>query len=895
MKTMRAIRAFLVRLGGIFHKQQRDLELAAEIESHLQLQIEDNLRAGMSAESARRSALVKFGGIESVKEDYRERRSLPLLESLFQDLHYGARTLRKNPGFTAIAAVTLALGIGGCAAMYAYIQQLVLSEKPYPDLDSLAVLQEVDALDARSVRRAISGKVLAELQKESRYLEAGGYTTDGFVLMSNDALPILDGAVVTPNVIEILGVKPLLGRPFLEEEGLPGSENVVLISERAWRQYFAARPEVVGSTIDLSRKLYTVVGIMPDGFWRERDIWTPLTVKLADAGRVGTWARLKEPNTHQQAQAELNVLSERLARDSPETQGNWRMRLANPFAMSTGQIGMLGALFVAPVALVFLIVCVNIAHLQLGRDTQRSREMAVRIAIGASRLRLTRQLLTESLLLALLGGALGVVFASWGINAIGAYLPAASFELIGRLELDQNALWFLLLLSAASSVFFGLLPALRVSGISLATTLKEGSRHTSRMSFRNWLVISELAFSMILLVGTGMMVLLVRHVTHTDMGFDEKNLWTARLSLRGPIRSDPGAMRNWSTSTLGQVQAVPGVISAAMANELPLLGGEQRRFEAVGENPAGQTLAGETMRKAEYNTVSTAYFETMRIPLHQGRVFSAEDREGSTPVVIVNETMARQFFPEGALGRRLRVFPDEASAAADPSSAAALREVIGVVADVRQTPVDAFPAPPIAYVPYGQDPTAPLSLVVRTQNAPETVARAILDSIHAPSPEVVLQSMFSYENEIRDRIRGRSFLPVSMAVFAAFGLVLSGVGLYGTASRAVGQRIQEFGIRQALGARTTDVLRLVLGQSTLGGTIGLALGAAGSLAIVTLLLEMLDPRERAAFGADLLTSSEILLVGLGGAALLIAVILMATYVPARRATKVDPMTALRYE
>jgi putative ABC transport system permease protein len=301
------------------------------------------------------------------------------------------------------------------------------------------------------------------------------------------------------------------------------------------------------------------------------------------------------------------------------------------------------------------------------------------------------------------------------------------------------------------------------------------------------------------------------------------------------------------------------------------------------------------MRKAEYNTVSTAYFETMRIPLHQGRVFSAEDREGSTPVVIVNETMARQFFPEGALGRRLRVFPDEASAAADPSSAAALREVIGVVADVRQTPVDAFPAPPIAYVPYGQDPTAPLSLVVRTQNAPETVARAILDSIHAPSPEVVLQSMFSYENEIRDRIRGRSFLPVSMAVFAAFGLVLSGVGLYGTASRAVGQRIQEFGIRQALGARTTDVLRLVLGQSTLGGTIGLALGAAGSLAIVTFLLEMLDPRERAAFGADLLTSSEILLVGLGGAALLIAVILMATYVPARRATKVDPMTALRYE
>jgi putative ABC transport system permease protein len=395
---------------------------------------------------------------------------------------------------------------------------------------------------------------------------------------------------------------------------------------------------------------------------------------------------------------------------------------------------------------------------------------------------------------------------------------------------------------------------------------------------------------MMLLVGTGMMVVLVRHVTHTDMGFDERNLWTARLSLRGPLRSDEAARRSWSTAMLEQVQALPGVASAAVANELPLLGGEKRLFEAAGETPSADARV-----QAEYRAVSSTYFETLRIPLRQGRAFGPADREGSIPVVIVNETMARRLFPESALGRQLRIFPEDAPSGAGAGFAAELHEVVGVVADTRQTPIDALPAPPIAYVPFSQDPIAPLSLVVRTQGAPDSVARAILDRINAPSPQLILQSVFVFERVIRDTVRARSFLPISMAVFAGFGLVLSAVGLYGTASRAVVQRTREFGIRQALGARAADLLRLVLGQSALGGAIGLAVGAAGSLAAATLLLRVLDPRERSAFGTDLLSASEILVVGLGAATLLIAVILIATYVPARRATDVDPMTALRYE
>jgi putative ABC transport system permease protein len=888
MRIMRAIRAFLLRLGGLFHKAQLDRDLVEEIESHLQLHIDDNLRAGMNPEEARRSAVLKFGGIESVKEDYRQRRSLPWIESLVQDLRYGGRTLRKNPGFTIVAAVTLALGIGGCAAMYAYIQQLVLWQNPYPDLDSLVVVQEVDSLDSGS-SRGITGRAISDIHNESRSFEdIGGYQTDGFVVMGNDELPILNGALVTPNLFGILGVKPLLGRTFSESEARPGGDRVALLSERAWRRYFAAKSEIVGSTIDLSSKLYIVIGIMPDGFWRGRDVWVPLDVKPAEAGHLRTWARLRPPYSHEQAQAELDVLSERLARDGPPTQSTWKMTLARPFVMSAGQLGMLGAFLVAPVGLVFLIACVNIAHLQLGRDVQRSREMAVRLAIGASRVRLTRQLLTESLLLALLGGALGVVFASWGIHAIGAYLSAGSVEWIGRLELDRKALLFLVLLSAASSGVFGLFPALRVSGISLTAALKQGSRHSSRNSFRSWLVISELALSTILLVGTGMMVVLVRHITHTHMGFDERNLWTARLSLRGPIRSDDGAKRNWANAALAQIQALPGVTSAAVATELPLLGGAKRRFEAIGQTAAGQTDAGATATEAEYRAVSVSYFETLRIPLRQGRTFQDEDREGSAPVVIVNEMMARLFFPEGALGRRLRVL-----AADNPTGN--VREVVGVVADVRQTPIDALPAPPIAYVPYRQDPVAPLSVVVRTQGSPDRVGRAILDSIHAPSAEVVLQSVFVYERAIRDRVRARSFLPISMAVFAAFGLVLTAVGLYGTVSRAVAQRTQEFGIRQALGARAVDVLGLVLGQSARAGWIGLALGAAGSFGGATVFLRLLDPGERSAFGADLLSRSEIALVGVGAAVVLVAVILAAAYLPARRATCVEPVTALRYE
>ena len=394
---------------------------------------------------------------------------------------------------------------------------------------------------------------------------------------------------------------------------------------------------------------------------------------------------------------------------------------------------------------------------------------------------------------------------------------------------------------------------------------------------------------MMLLVGTGMMMVLFQHVTDSDLGFDEENLWTARLSLRGPALSEEISRNNWSASTLQQIRAVAGVVSASVATELPLTGGHRRRVEAV-----AQPLSEPATAQAEYRSVSPGYFETLRIPVRLGRAFDGEDHEGSMPVVVVNETLARRYFPGGAIGEQLRVFPEDNPFGRAEIEPADQRRVVGVVADVRQV-LDAQPAPPIAYVPYQQDPVAPLSLVVRTHGQPEATARTILERIDAPSTEVILQSVFVFERRIRERVRTQRFLPFSMAVFASFGLVLAGVGLYGTTSRAAVERTREFGIRQALGAGRVDVLDLVMRQSVQRGVIGLALGVVGSLAAARFFVAVLEPQQRSAFGVDLLSSSELLVAGLGAVALLTSVVLLATYLPAWRATKIDPMTALRHQ
>jgi len=390
------------------------------------------------------------------------------------------------------------------------------------------------------------------------------------------------------------------------------------------------------------------------------------------------------------------------------------------------------------------------------------------------------------------------------------------------------------------------------------------------------LATSELALSMTLLAGTGMMVVLTQRAAETDMGFEAQNLWTARLSLRGPLAGDD-SRRAWADAALREVEAMPGVVSAAVATEIPLRGGNVRNFEAVGE----RLTAGEAAQ-AEFRSVSSSYFDAMRVPLRLGRAFGDGDRQGSAPVAIVNETLARRYFNGQALGKQIRV------AGGDQ------REVVGVVADVRQN-ADARPAPPIVYAPFGQVPDAPLSLVVRAESAAGATGREVLDRLGAPSGELMVLSVFDFEQAMRSGARARAFLPASMAMFAVLGLALAGVGLYGTTSRAVAQRTQEFGVRQALGARAGDILSLVMRESGRGGLAGMMIGLAGSFAAARLLLATLAPQERAAYGVDRLGAGDLAFAAAGAAGLLICVVLLAAYVPARRATKIEPVAALRHD
>lgn len=834
-----------------------------EIDNELRFHIEECERQliaeGMPPSEALRQARKAFGSPQAVRDHTRDVWVYRWADDLRRDLLFALRGLRRSPGFTTVAVVTLALGIGGCAAMYAFVEQLILLDQPYPDRESLVVVEEVDVQDPQSTA-GITADALLSLQDQSdAFADIAGYNADGFALKANDDVRILDGALVTPNVFDVLNVSPLLGRT-LEQD----AADEVVLSELAWKRYFGGRPEAVGSAVELNGRSFSIVGVMPKEFWRGRDLWVPLGRTPREAGRLRTWARLKEGVRPEAAEAELDALTAGLALDR-EAEPR-RLSLRDPFALPGGQQSMVAASAIAPVALLFLVVCVNVTHLQLGRDLQRGREMALCRALGAGRLRLIRRLMAESFVLAALGGAGGAAVAWWGIRSIEIYLPAELTASIERLELDAGALGFLLLLSAATTMAIGIVPALRASGVSLTSALKQDGRgQTGSNRFRGVLATSELALSMTLLAGTGMMGVLTQRVADIDMGFDSQRLWTARLSLRGPLIGDE-ARRAWAEAALRDVQALPGVASAAAATEIPLRGGNVRRFEADG------LIAGD----AEFRSVSANYFETIRAPLRLGRAFGDGDRQGSAPTAIVNETLARRYFGGKALGAQLRIGGET-------------REIVGVVADVRQH-ADARPAPAIVYAPFSQVPDAPLSLVVRGARS-----REVLERIGAPSGELIVLSVFDFEQALHDGARARTFLPASMALFAALGLVLAGVGLYGTTSRAVSQRTQEFGVRQALGAGAGDILRLVMRESGRGGLTGMAIGLAGSLAAARLLSATLAPQERAAYGVDRLGTSDLVLAGSGAAALLLVVVLLAAYIPARRATKIEPVTALRHD
>ena len=880
---MRTLRAWLVRLGGLFGGERGERELADELESHVQMHIDDNLRAGMSREEARRQALIRLGGLEQAKERYRERRGLPLLETLGLDVRFGARQLRKHPAFTAAAALTLALGIGANTAIFSLVDGVLLRPLPYPEPGRLVVvLQSYPSIGLG--RWGISQFLFASFRDQARSFERmAAHTETGLTLTGLDAPVRLQGAYVTAGFFEVLGVQPAQGRSFLPEEDVPGKNVVCILSDRLWRAQFGGDPGIVGRSLRLNDAPLQVVGVMPPGFQfpsPDTDVWIPLG--LNPQRRFGFMyagiARLKEGASAAHAEAETTAIQWNLARQSenPPPPGADMKTIVMPLHEAVTQrarkplLVLLGA-----VGLVLLIACANIANLLLGRLAARRREIALRIGLGASARRIVTQLLTESLLLALLGGIAGAALAVWWVALIGR-LPLEGVPRSADVHVNTTALVFTAAVALATGILFGLAPALRAGRLAPGGALREGLRSTASPSSRRLnhsLVAAQVALSLVLLIGAGLLLKSFARLLAVNPGFRTENLLTLRISLSQRSYDSPAKLIQFYDTLAERVRGLPGVRAAGLVSKLPVQadGGDADGYVVEGREEPGSAQPNALMHAA-----FPGYFQALGIPLLRGRDFTNSDGTESEPVAIVDATLARRYWPEGeAVGKRIRFGWD--------TSARAWMTIVGVAGDVKHSGLMAS-AYPHLYMPARQQPerVPQMYLAVRTSaDAPET-AKALRAVVRALDPSVPVFAVRTMPEILAASLNSQRLTNILLGSFAGMALLLAAVGIYGVMSLSVAGGTQEFGIRMALGAQRADVFRLVLGQGMaiaaagVGAGVLVALGLARSLR--TLLFEV-SPADPATFAAVTLV--------LGAAAL------AACYLPARRATRVDAMVALR--
>jgi putative ABC transport system permease protein len=806
------------------------------------------------------------------------------MQTLWQDLRHGARMLWKNPGFTLIAGLTLSLGIGANTAIFSVVYALLLRPLPFHEPERLAVLSDKGRA---GMRMSISYPNYIDWRERAQSFEGmASVRSHPFNLTGVDKPAQLRGRMVNWNFFHLLGVQPQLGRLFVAEDDRYGAARTALLSHGLWQEKFAAEAGIIGKKVSLDGDPYEVIGVLPPGFeyFRADDVYVPLGLVAGlktgfyagfmDRGiqyGLNVLARLKPGVTLQQADQEMAAISAQLEREYPEAN---RGRIAQAEAlqdvMSESVRQSLWVLLLA-VGFILLIACVNVANLLLVRAVDRQKEMAVRLALGAGRGRIVWQLLSESLLLALLGGAFGVLLGSWMLEGLLALAPG-NIPQLGRVSLSNTALLFTLSVSALTSVLCGLLPALQASRVDLHTTLKAGGRSSAgagRDATRKTLLVVEVSLALVLLVGAGLLVRSMARALGVELGFNPDNLLTMRVDL--PEKAYDDARRQvFHDECLTRVSALPGIRSAAITYALPIDGSQMNRgFSAVSKTGAQR---GGT----SYAPVSPNYFEVMGIRLLKGRVFTAADTADSARVAIVNETLAQRVWPgEDPTGQRLKWGP--------PESDAPWLEVVGVVADVKLNGVERD-TPSQAYVPFSQHPTGLQWLVARTPGDPLQVAASVERAIYAIDKDLPVVSIRSMEQLLSRSIAQRRLTLVLLASFAALALVLAAVGIYGVISYSVRQRTNELGIRMALGAQTSDVLKMILAQGLKLTLFGVVIGLGAAFAL-TRWMETLLFHVRP---TDPLTYTAI-------AVALTLVALFACYIPARRATKVDPMIALRCE
>ena len=882
-RGVRHIRALLMRLGGLFGKARRDREFGRELESHLQMQMDDNLRAGMTPEEARRQALMRFDGIESVKEAYRDRRGIPLLETTLQDARYAVRTLRRNPGANMVGILIMALAIGANTAVFSVVHAVLLNPLPYANPDRIVTLTYLSTGGVASGDRSRQVSVLDFLdwQRDSTSFDSMAYHSTGRgSVMTGSVAEYAVVTRVTEEFFRVFDVQPSTGRPFSREEARAGA-SAAMISDRYARQQFGDPARALGRTLRLANQSVPVVGVLAPAFLfpAETDIWLPMDVlrNRAQQQRRGNnfraIARVKSDLSLEQAQTEMTAISARLEEQYPDTNRNVRAVVTPLQREMVGDIDAMLYLLLGAVALVLLIACATMATLLLAKATARVPEIAVRAALGAKRSRIVRQLLVEASVQAFAAGAMGVMIAIWGTRTLVALSPP-DVPRLDEVTVNGSVLLFTSALCVLVTVLFGMPPALHAARVDVNDRLRHGASRVAggrANRTREGLVVAEIALAVVLVVGGALLVRSLVALQQAPLGFqpDHVLLMQATAPPRAPDWSDS---RAFFQGLLGDVAHVPGVLAAgAMMGPPGRVNSESGYW--IDRMPKESPLSA--ARPAVMNVIAPGTFAALGIPIRQGRDFHDGDRRDAAQVAIVNEALARAAFRGGdPIGRVIIAGYDST----DPMT------IVGVVADARQYGPAREPQPEL-YMPYQQHfyNGATLYVVVRTATDPASLGPSIQRKARERSPEVSVRAS-TMDALLAQHVATPKFRAWLLSLFGAIALCLAMAGVYGVMAYVAGQRLKEIGVRMALGASPRSIVWLMLGRGLKLTAIGLATGVLGAIASTRLLSGMLFQVKP----GDVVTYAGVV-AGLG------LLSLLATYVPARRATRIDPLLVLRQE
>ncbi len=872
-------------------------ELDKELRFHLERQTQENLTAGMTATEARYAARRRLGGLDQIKEECRDMRRTNYVNNLAQDLRYAARTLLKAPGFAAVVILTLGLGIGANSAIFSVIDGVLLKTLPYPQPDRIVrVFFSSDTYP----KFPLNPFDFRDFRSRNHTFEALAAFTRSDVQLSGSGEPVrLSAFRVTAGYFKALGIGPAFGREFDENDELPGNGSLVILSDRAWRKEFGAAPDIVGRKITLDSQPVTVAGVMPPGtehpgnsyhalpYGDSVDAWLPFTFQGSPSDRGSHFmeviGRLRGGVTPAQAQAEMNTLLAEIGREHGGYEG-WHMLVVPLYHDIVGPEERLLLVLLGAVGLVLLIACANVANLLMAMATARQREIAVRAALGAPRSRLVRQMLTESLLIAFLGGALGIALAVGGVRTLVSLLPA-DFPRADSIHVNGVVLAFTMLIAVAAGFVFGLAPALEAAHADPQQGLREGVRGSTasarHLRLRNVLVVAEVCLASVLLIGAGLMLRSFVNLLRTDPGFRPDHVLTAALTLPYVTYKTPTAMARFEDQLTTNLAAAPGVKYAGMGTDLPWTGYD--------ENIGGFTIQGKTPPPGEgfvegfhgrYHVATPDYFRALGIPLVRGRFFTKADNPDAAQVMIINSTMARLYWPhQNALGARI--------AFTDTPKEKDWMTVVGIVGDVKDNPAASGAEPafwwPALQVPFVANGGV-MSIAVRSDSGATQLASVLRREVHRLDPTLAVADLRLMDQITDANVATARFALFLVGLFAALAIALAAIGTYGVISYSVSRRTHEFGLRLALGATRWHVVRLVLGQSAVLAATGVALGLLGALALARVLRSLIYEVSP----ADPITFATTALVVLAVAAL-------ACYLPARRATEADPMSALRAE